>query len=656
MRFLAGLGLALAVAWPSAAAPLAAYGGLPSIESVEISPDGSKLAVVLTRGDQRIIGVKTLPEGETQTFAVGPAKIRRLDWVGGDDLIITASKTAAIVGVEAADRATAVRREYFMGFQLNLATHKLQPLLDGVLSRAAQTGTHLRDPNATLGATLNILAGEPEVRMVKGKPTLFLRSLTFPDGWASLTVFQMNLKTRYPELVELGDRQTEDIVLSQDGVAIAKSQYDPDTGAWSLRLRQGSGWAVSRSGVAKGRPPELLGLGRDGQSVLVREPDERGASLREVTGAGWGEPLEVHDSSGLIFDPATHRLIGHHDLVGDEDRYVFFDPQDQGAWNAVLAAFKGQRVHLESWSQDRRKIVVLVDSPMEGPAYALVDVAAKQASWLGGRYQDLAPEDIAPVQPIRFKAKDGLELTGYLTLPRAAEAKNLPLIVFPHGGPASRDTPGFDWWAQAMASRGYAVLQVNFRGSEGFGGSFLEAGFGQWGRKMQTDLSDGVRFLAAQGTVDPKRVCIVGASYGGYAALAGAALDTGVYRCAASVSGPADLQRFVAWSKGQNGVSAQRYWTRFMGAEAADDPALREISPAAHADRVTIPVLLVHGRDDTVVPLEQSQVMADALKAAGKPFELVVQKGEDHWLSRGETRLQTLEATMAFVEKHNPPK
>jgi dipeptidyl aminopeptidase/acylaminoacyl peptidase len=168
---------------------------------------------------------------------------------------------------------------------------------------------------------------------------------------------------------------------------------------------------------------------------------------------------------------------------------------------------------------------------------------------------------------------------------------------------------------------------------------------------MQTDLSDGVRHLVSQGTIDPKRVCIVGASYGGYAALAGATLDTGVYRCAVSVAGPSDLERMVDKSDRMG----RRYWTRFMGAKSADDPILAAISPAEHADRATIPILMIHGRDDTVVPLEQSRIMADALKKAGKPFELVVMEGEDHWLSRGETRREMLSATMAFVEKHNPP-
>lgn len=324
-------------------------------------------------------------------------------------------------------------------------------------------------------------------------------------------------------------------------------------------------------------------------------------------------------------------------------------------WKAVKAAFPNAFVQLESWSVDRRRIVVRVDSLEEGPAYALVDLDKRNATWLGGEYQQVAAADVSPQKPIRFKAADGLELTGYLTTPRGREAKRLPLIVFPHGGPAARDYPGFDWWAQGMASRGYAVLQVNFRGSEGLGDALLEAGHGQWGRKMQTDLSDGVQFLAADGVIDPKRVCIVGASYGGYAALAGAASDIPTYRCAASFGGLSDLGRFVSWSKAKRGQDAFRYWTRFMGAEENRAAVLAQISPASRVDKIAIPVLLIHGKDDSVVPVEQSQILADALKKAGKPYELIVQKGEDHWLSRGETRLQTLTSIMAFVEKYNPP-
>ncbi|HWU79853.1 MAG TPA: alpha/beta fold hydrolase, partial [Caulobacter sp.] len=213
-------------------------------------------------------------------------------------------------------------------------------------------------------------------------------------------------------------------------------------------------------------------------------------------------------------------------------------------------------------------------------------------------------------------------------------------------------------WSQALASRGYAVLRPNFRGSDGFGYSFVKAGFGQWGKAMQTDLSDGVRYLAKQGTIDPKRVCIVGGSYGGYAALAGATLDRGVYRCAASIAGLADLKRFVMdrnrlYDGGNN--STARFWLEFMGADGLKDPDLAAISPAKLADKVEIPMLLIHGKDDTVVPYVQSTLMADAMKKAGKPVELVTLPSEDHWLSRGATRLQMLTSVVGFLEKNNPP-
>lgn len=632
------------------AAPLEAYGGLPNIETIDISPDGEMLAVVVTTGEDRLLRIKKLSDGSEQAYGVGDAKVRRLDWVGAEHLIISTSQTSRIAGV------IAPRREHMLGFDLNVATGKIRPLL-GQSTVRQQTGTHIRDRKSeSYGAALNVMAGPPEVRRVDGGTAVFLKGITFPNRWGVLTVFSYDPRTGETRPVEVGDPDTRQILLAQDGVPAAKTTYDDDSGRWALKLRSDGGWREIRSEHAPTESPYVLGLGRDGRSVVVVEQGDLGAIVREVSPEGtWSEPLDVRDADGPIFDPDSHRLIGLYALVGDENRYTFFDPADQKAWDSVRAAFKGDRVRLESWSRDRKKIILRVDSATEGQGYAFVDMTVRKGHWLGARYQKLLPADIGPVRPVRFKAADGLELGGYLTLPNGAEAKNLPLVVLPHGGPASRDTPDFDWWAQAVASRGYAVLQVNFRGSDGFGWNFLQAGFGEWGRKMQTDLSDGVRHLAAEGVIDPARVCIVGGSYGGYAALAGAALDTGVYRCAVSFAGVSDLRRFVQWSKNQNGDAALRYWTRFMGAEAARDPALTEISPAAHADKVTIPVLLIHGRDDTVVPLEQSQIMAEALERAGKPYELVVQKGEDHWLSRGETRLEMLQATMAFVEEHNPP-
>jgi dipeptidyl aminopeptidase/acylaminoacyl peptidase len=172
---------------------------------------------------------------------------------------------------------------------------------------------------------------------------------------------------------------------------------------------------------------------------------------------------------------------------------------------------------------------------------------------------------------------------------------------------------------------------------------------------MQTDLSDGVRHLAGRGIIDPSRVCIVGMSYGGYAALAGVTLDPGVYRCAVSVAGVSGLHTMRDWVEEHRAESVRRYWNNFWGVSDSDEKALDALSPVAYASRVTVPVMLIHGRDDAVVPVDQSRRMARALESQNKPVELVELDGEDHWLSRSATRLATLAQALAFLERHNPP-
>jgi len=220
-----------------------------------------------------------------------------------------------------------------------------------------------------------------------------------------------------------------------------------------------------------------------------------------------------------------------------------------------------------------------------------------------------------------------------------------------------RDVDGFDWLAHFVASRGYAVLQPNYRGSDGYGRAWEEAGYGGWGiGVMQHDLTDGVAALVAAGIADPQRVCIVGASYGGYAALAGAAFTPELYRCAVSINGVADLRdiHVLYTSRRDFRSAAVTYWERSVGVEGERSARskLEAASPARHVERVQAAVLLVHGRDDSVVPIGQSRDMERALRAAGKTVQLVELEGEDHWLSDAPTRLQTLAALENFLAEH----
>ncbi|WP_454760991.1 alpha/beta hydrolase family protein [Caulobacter segnis] len=621
---------------PAAKANLAIYGQLPNIEEVEISPDGSKLALIVTTGEQRFLMIRQVGGGVLGGINAGATKLRGVTWVGEDHLLLITSQTSDVIGL------SGPAREYYMASTFNWKTKK-QTLL-------------LRSQESAM----NVVIGAPMVRSINNEPVVFLEGVHFIANQGVDMLYRVNLRSNTTRMMDYGVRlDTDGWLVDVKGDPVATTLYDTKRGQWSLRMKLDGGWKTVDEADTPMGSYGMAGFGRDGKSVLVWRTDDKNKSfLREYAGDKHTDLPNDLDLSGLIHDPATLALLGGVTLKGDDLTYTFFDEASQKAWNAVVKAFKGDRVHLSSWSNDRKRVVVLVDSPESGQAYALVDLTTKQASWLGDVYEGVTPEAVSPVRSIKYKAADGLEITGYLTLPKGRDPKNLPLIVLPHGGPEGRDEPGFDWWSQAMASRGYAVLQPNFRGSEGFGWDFVKAGFGEWGKKMQTDLSDGVRDLAKQGIVDPKRVCIVGASYGGYAALAGATLDRGVYRCAVSVAGPSDLKKMMLTTRAEanGGASAsQRYWLRFLGADGIKDPDLATISPAKLADKVEAPILLIHGKDDTVVRYDQSQAMANALKKAGKPVNFITLDGEDHWLSRGATRLKMLSETVAFVEKHNPP-
>lgn len=630
--------LALAVAGPAGAqdvAPLEAYGALPAYEMVAVSPSGDRLAYVTVLGEERALVINDLSDMSViGGVRAGPVKVRSLGWVGEDHVYVysTATQVDATIGLRRSELADASIYE--------IPTRRVSLAL-----------------NNTPGVFAKVF-GSPIVRTIDGQPSLIVGG----QGREGAGLYRINLSNGIGREHAEPDRRGPPSLLNAEGEPVARVTYDGEE--WALQGRRGGFWRTVWRTDARIDTPGLAGFGPTAGSVVLNGTiDGRPEGFYAIdlqTGAISDLPFEGRPTS-LLHHPRTRLLIGARTL-GDDDSvtWQFLDPVAERSWRSVQAAFRGKQVTLTSWSDDLRQIVAFTQGSGDAGTYQLVDLDLRTAEIIGEEYPAITGARVGEVRSISYAAADGMSIPGYLTLPPGVtDPRGLPLVVFPHGGPAARDYLGFNWWAQAMASRGYAVLQPNFRGSDGLGTAHLEAGYGEWGRKMQTDLSDGVRWLASEGIIDPARVCIVGASYGGYAAMAGPTLDPGVYKCAVAVSGVSDLRRMVEWEANQGGrrdSPVVRYWNRFMGAARLGDRNLDTVSPAAQAARADAPILMLHGRDDTVVPFEQSRVFAEALQRAGKPHELIELPSEDHWLSRAATRQWMLTETVRFLEQHNPPR
>jgi dipeptidyl aminopeptidase/acylaminoacyl peptidase len=635
---LSAVGLALAGAAAAAPPPISLFGQLPAISTIELSPDGKRWVAAMGDDTSTQIQVRSVADGKLLSFTpVEKAKLRDVTWLSNDHIVSTMSTTTAVAGLEGP------RREWYQLGLLDLRRDSSwRPLLDGI-------------PD-----TLNAALGTPLPFLRDGHQYVSVPVMHFKSNLGVLALAEVRLGRPSGRIVAVGTVDTMRFFVGNDGEPLAREDYAERSKEWRLMLKSDGVFRRVYSEIAPIDRPFLSSFGRDdGTLVLTSHKSGEWADYEvKLADLSVGDSTMDYSGDRVLVDRRSRTAFGTMTTRLDGVDYRFFNPRDAGLWRALTKAFPGEQVRLESWSEDRQTIIVEVQGAKNGVSLFMIDRAKGKAELLTERYSNLQAEHISPVTSFTYKAADGLEIPAYLTLPKGREAKGLPLIVLAHGGPASRDDPSFDWWAQALASRGYAVLQPQFRGSTGFGEAHRAAGFGQWGRKMQTDLSDGVRDLVAKGTVDAKRVCIAGASYGGYAAMAGVTLDTGVYRCASAVAGVSDLRRMLVTEISDSGSernATMRYWQRFMGAQDTGDTSIDAWSPARLAARVAVPLQLIHGKDDTVVRIEQSRMMRDAMAKAGKPVDYLELAGEDHWLSRPATRVAMLEAQVAFLERHNPP-
>jgi dienelactone hydrolase len=630
----------LAVAAPTFAAPsLEDYGKLPAIEHMTISPLGDRFAFIGVSGDQRKLYVASADGKPVLQAATGTTKVLGLQWAGEDHILVTTSATYTMVGF------LRQQLEFRTVVSINLATRKSVVLFSDV------------------DKFVPVAIGDYGTAEIEGRWYGFFGALTREKGGdqaidndAIPDLFRVDLDTGDAVRVGSGSLTSDGWLIDPtNGSIIARSSYDERTGAWEV-YSGAVGGKLLASGHGKYGGAGLY-RGRTADTVLIDEPREDGGSNlweMSLSGEPVGPAIDSDTEAGLEFDRRTHLWTG---LVaaGDRPELKMFAPDLEAKVRGVIAAFPNQSVAFSDDNEGFTKLIVFTSGTADSGAYYLVDLTTGHAEAVAYAYPDIGPADVGSIEMVDYKAADGMQLHGVLDLPAGRAPKDLPVVVLPHGGPQARDYPTFDWWTQAFVSRGYAVFRPNYRGSGDLGTPFRNAGFGEWGRKMQTDITDGLAELARRGIVDPKRACIVGWSYGGYASLAGVTVQNGFYRCSVAGGAISHPGEMIDQARGETTNSTERYWESYMGAKSALQTQLTEITPVSLARRADAPILLIHGRDDTVVPFLQMSEMRAALEGAGKPVEVLILPTSDHWLLHEDMRIMMVKGSVAFVEKYNPP-
>ena len=423
-----------------------------------------------------------------------------------------------------------------------------------------------------------------------------------------------------------------------------------------LYYRDGSDWRLVNDEAVSGVEMRAIGMHADGRRGLIRAEEKQGPDALYAWDPATGKlelvaRHEIVDPYRVVADRRGEKAVAVTYVDGTPSIKVLDKAAEEVALlRALMPSFPGDWVSLRSFSRDGKLVVFSVASDRNPGSFYLFDREANRATFLLSGREWIDPDRMAEMKPVRYVARDGTPVHGYLTLPPGSDGKDLPLIVNPHGGPFGPfDAWGFNPEVQLFANRGYAVLQVNFRGSGNYGRAFTRLGYRQWGGTMQDDLTDATKWAIEQGIADADRVCIYGASYGGYAALMGVAKEPKLYRCAVGYVGVYDMN--LMYTRGD--IPDSNWGKNFLEeALGGGKENLAKRSPTALADRIEAPVFIVVGLDDVRAHPAHSKAMRDALERSGKEVEYLAKDYEGHGFFKEENKRELYTKMLAFFEKH----
>lgn len=641
LAILASLCLALAAAAVGTAHAQAvdvdAYVRNDRFETIKISPTGEYLAatvpfedrtalVIMGRQDKKLLG----------TFQLGRnSAVYGFEWVSPDRVLISAAEkfgsldTPQPTGELFAMNADGGRTEMLIGQRVagNLGSRIRTKKAERV---AAFLVDGLRDDDKHVLVSVSPFSSDPYTRVEK---------MDIYSG-------TRHTVTRAP---------VRNARFTSDNAGVVRFALGADTDIVSklyYRAGEGSDWTLVNDEASSGRIEVPVGFSADDKTAYLLTEMKSGPDAVVAYDVASGKRTEVlrdgQKDPFMLYRPGTSIPIGAM-YDGDKPTFRFFDEDSDDArlYKSLQAAFGDNAALVTSSTRDGRTSLVRAWSSRNPGDFYLFDAQAKKADYVISRAEWFDPAKRAKTRAFEFDARDGLKLQGYLTTPRDGSGK-MPMVVMPHGGPFGiADIWGFDGQAQMLADAGYVVLQVNFRGSGGRGRDFERLGARQWGLKMQDDVTDATRWAIAQGIADPARICIYGASYGAFAALMGVAREPDLYRCAVGNVGVYDLPQLHAEETQKHG-SIATWANEWIG---SDKDVLAASSPTRHAAAIKVPVLLAAGREDETAPVEHTEAMERALKAAGVQVEASYYRNEGHGYYKPENRKDFQTRLLAFLAR-----
>lgn len=617
----------------------------PAYGAARISPDGQYLAISVDRGEQDVLTVLRTSDLKPLKVNILPdnKSIGQFRWVSNERLMFNAVKKMGgyaqpfalgewyAVNADGSQatpvifRGTrdATQRSKTVGWGESFSL--LDPLLDDPRNVIMQS----RFPRSSEGASTQVV----RVDTVSGRRQVLA---TAPKANCSVSLDA----AKEPRFAVCSSSRNEE------------GEYEERT---ELYKREGQGWTLVNASRTGGKHLWVVHTTPEGKIFALQSDDEPGAigTLDSETGA-FTELFhdKTADISNFLWSTDESALIAVATSAG-APKVTMIDEShpEAGLYQSLAAAFPGKYVNFSSHTKDGRQIVVSVTSDTDPGELYLYDRDSAKARFLMRSRSWVEPEQSATVTPFHVRSRDGLDLYGYLTIPNGSDGKNLPLIVNPHGGPIGpRDEWGYNWETQLFASRGYAVLQVNFRGSGGYGKRFQDAGHMQWGEGIQNDIIDATRWAIQQGHADPERICIYGGSFGGYSALMAPIREPGMFKCTFGYVGVYDVDMMFKRGDIPQSNMGLRYLRRTHGTDAS---GWKQNSPAQRAAEVKIPVYLAAGARDVRTPPEQTELMHKALVEAGnRPEGLIIQSGEMHGFYDVENRVKLYTEMLQFFDRH----